>query len=337
MTIATTSNQKDFKNFYKSYYLTKNLTAKKIFAVIFCSFLISLFIGDINIEGVLIFLVKYVGIGLLFYFTYLLIPYFMSSNIHKSIIGNGIITLDESGIKFEFNDEIVLRKWHSIKSSDKVNDYLFIMLYDNTTYLIPTKSFPSTNDELNFISTIHSEIIKVRGQLAVPRSAKPPYLVGLIGLIPIIGAFVGLVLIMFGIFQYKDKWLVIIGSAGILFSVILYSTLFYEMKNNDTVHSGFSKLSQIQLNSLVKEIEFYKLQNGNYPANLEEIKSDAFSGITDPIQLNQGRKDNINYYYEKINNRYKLFSLGFDGLANTNDDIHPTLTSDTSKIGLITN
>jgi predicted PurR-regulated permease PerM len=57
------------------------------------------------------------------------------------------------------------------------------------------------------------------------QTAKPPYLLGLLCLIPLVGAFVGLGLLLLGLLKYKDKWLSIIGAAGILFTVLVYSML----------------------------------------------------------------------------------------------------------------
>ncbi len=335
MNLVFKAEQKDFRSFYRFFYLEKNLTGKKVAFVILGSFIIFLFIGDIK-ENVWFNLLKYFCFGLLSYFFYLFIPFLTSFRFHKSILGEQSLTIEESGIKFECNNVIVLRKWNSIKTADKIDNYLYIILRDNTTYIIPSNSFISSNDEINLISKIHSEIINVRGQLHLPANEKPPYWVGIFGFIPLVGTLVGFVLIMFGIFHYKDKWLVIVGSACILFTVFIYSTAFNEMNTPESFESSISKFSQNNLNNLVKEIEFYKLQNGEYPDSLRELKKDIFLLKTDPIQNNKGT--NVDYYYEKIHNRYKLFSLGKDGLANTEDDIHPTIIfTDTSKIGLIKN
>jgi hypothetical protein len=65
----------------------------------------------------------------------------------------------------------------------------------------------------------------------IPTKSKPPYLLGLLCLIPLVGAFVGLGLLLYGLLKYKDKWLSIIGAAGILWTILIYSTLFYAGKH----------------------------------------------------------------------------------------------------------
>lgn len=166
--------------------------------------------------------------------------------------------------------------------------------------------------------------------------SKPPYLLGLLCLIPLVGAFVGLGLLLYGLIKYKDKWLAIIGAAGILFTVIVYGSLFYAIRHASIFKKGFAEISQMQLNSLPKNIEFYKMQYGQYPDSLQQLLEDDKSApITDAIQLNQQRK-NLYYNYHRIGTKYILFSSGQDGIPHTQDDLLPQIEiNDSTKIGLI--
>jgi len=168
------------------------------------------------------------------------------------------------------------------------------------------------------------------------RKSRPPYLLGIICLMPLVGAFVGVGLLLYGIFKYKDKWLIGIGVFGILWTVGIYSFMFYYMKHGELSKKGFAEISQIQLNSLVKNIEFYKIQHGKYPDSLEELRQDdKFAPIDDAIQSVQQREDTY-YQYERVGDKYRLFSSGQDGIPNTKDDLYPEISiRDTSKIGLI--
>jgi hypothetical protein len=170
----------------------------------------------------------------------------------------------------------------------------------------------------------------------LPTKSRPPYLLGLLCLIPLVGAFVGLGLLLYGIFKYKNKWLSIIGAGGILFTVLFYGSFFYAMKNAPIFQKGFADISQVQLNSLTKNIEFYKLQHGQYPDSLQQLlNDDKFAPITDAIQLNQ-RRENSSYNYRKTGDKYLLFSSGQDGVPNTSDDLFPQIAvSDSTKVGLI--
>jgi hypothetical protein len=100
-------------------------------------------------------------------------------------------------------------------------------------------------------------------QTTIQHKSKPPYLLGFLCLIPLVGALVGLGLLLFGLLKYKNKWLSIIGAAGIAWTIIVYSTLFYAGTHASVFKKGFEDISQMQLNSLVKNIEFYKLAHGH--------------------------------------------------------------------------
>jgi hypothetical protein len=174
----------------------------------------------------------------------------------------------------------------------------------------------------------------MENQPIIINSQKPLYLVGLLCLIPLIGAFVGLVLLLLGIIKYKDKLLIVIGTFGIVFTVSIYSFLFYYIENSEEAKNGFKEVSQMQINNLIKNIEFYKLQNGQYPDSLPQLlATDKLTPINDAIQIVKHRKSTY-FTYKKIGGTYKLFSSGQDGISNTKDDIYPnTLISDSSKIG----
>ena len=169
----------------------------------------------------------------------------------------------------------------------------------------------------------------------LPKS-KPPYLLGLLCLMPLVGAFVGLGLLLYGLLKYKDKWLSIIGAAGIFWTIIVYSTLFYAGTHAAVFKKGFEEISQMQLNSLVKNIEFYKMTHGQYPDNLEQLlEDDKLAPINDAVQGMNTKGDSY-YNYQKIGDKYLLFSSGQDGIPNTKDDLFPQLTdSERSKLGLI--
>jgi len=163
-----------------------------------------------------------------------------------------------------------------------------------------------------------------------------PYLLGLLCILPLIGGFVGLGLLLLGIFKYKDKWLAIIGASGIIFTILVYFSLFYYMKNGDLSKKGFADLSQQQLNELVKTIEYYKLNNGVYPDSLQQLqKTNKYLIIVDAIQAVQ-KRSNVNYNYQKLENKYILFSSGQDGIPYTKDDLFPQVSiKELNKIGLI--
>jgi hypothetical protein len=159
---------------------------------------------------------------------------------------------------------------------------------------------------------------------------------GWLGLIPLVGGFVGIGLILLGIIKYRDKKLILIGIAALSFTVIAYSSLIYYFSYSEKARKDFSVFTQPQMNNLIKNIEFYKVEYGTYPENLNQLaKEDKFVQINDPMP--QGQKINHSeFYYKKLNQKYYLFSSGVDNIPFTSDDIYPSLKFyDSTKTGLI--
>jgi hypothetical protein len=159
------------------------------------------------------------------------------------------------------------------------------------------------------------------------KSAKHLYRRGWLGFIPLIGGFVGIGLMILGAFKYRDRKLIIIGSADLFFTVAIYSSMFYYFMYSDAAAKGFAQTSQMFLNGLVKELEFYKLKNGSYPDNLEQLprNEDMFS-IYDPLLARRPGTKDTKYNYRKTGDSYILFSSGIDRIPDTKDDIYPTVT-----------
>jgi hypothetical protein len=132
--------------------------------------------------------------------------------------------------------------------------------------------------------------------------------------------------------KYKDKKLTFIGIGCILFTILIYSTLYYVGFVSDFGKKGWDKHAEMALTTLVKHIEFYKLENGKYPDNLKQIESkNEFIFIVDPTQ--KADKDNPKYFnYKNLGEKYLLFSPGNDGITNTKDDIYPIIKTN-NKIG----
>ncbi len=239
---------------------------------------------------------------------------------------------------------IDFEKLMSSKSDDELQHYLDNSLkFTPETFEAVIKEFQKrgksiSNDELIKTKQI-IELKQVRDnhtQIS-DNKGRAHYLWGILGFIPIVGVFVGVILIILGVFRYGNKWLVIIGSACILLTVIFYVNLFDNLKTETKDKSNFATLSQIGLNLLIKEIEFYKVKHGVYPNQLEDLQeSENIISIIDPILLSNSTKGDLNYRYQKIGEKYKIYSVGVDMIDNTSDDLYPTISiTDSTKIGFI--
>lgn len=171
-----------------------------------------------------------------------------------------------------------------------------------------------------------------------------PYVVGGLSFIPLVGVLFGIVAIAWGLLTKKrgGKKLAIIGTCGIAFTVILYSSLFYFgfVKRGGIYDDLRAQLAESTLVQVVQAIEFYKIQNGNYPDSLKILKDslpeNSMLFVHDATDVKMGSESRY-YHYELIGeNHYYLLGVGPDGLAFTPDDILPKIQpGQSSKIGLL--
>jgi hypothetical protein len=302
-----------------------------------------------NFQNCLITIAIYlVVVSVYFYF----LPLWSANRkLSKSLIENSFsvekrkFTITDEGLRTEGTGYDLLRNWDSIKTARRKGKFVQIVTAGDGSVILSEKWFSSEVELSNFLGLIQSKITyQPQAKIINPKyssasfgAKKPPYLLGLLCIIPLIGAFVGAGLLLYGIFVYKDKWIIIIGAAGILFTVGLYSSLDYSSTHNDTFKKLWIETDKDELNGLVKQIEFYKIQSGHYPDSLKQmdLKGENIN-IFDPLLISSGDKNGI-YNYHRIGKKYTLFSSGIDKIPNTADDIYPSLQIDTSKIGLIIN
>jgi hypothetical protein len=164
---------------------------------------------------------------------------------------------------------------------------------------------------------------------------KPSYFLGLLCLIPLAGIVFGIIFLYKGIFRFKDKYFIIIGAVGLVFNIYVCGQLYYQLHDLYS-KTPFVSLSQGDLNSLVKHIEFYKVQYGAYPDSLEQLRKDGSIVTIEDVLLQIDQRKNNKFYYGRVKNKYYLFSSGLDKIPNTSDDLYPTINiSDSSKFGWI--
>lgn len=157
---------------------------------------------------------------------------------------------------------------------------------------------------------------------------KNVYFWGLLGLVPELGAIVGLILVVLGLVKLKDRVLVLIGLGCILFTLTLNYFVYYQIKKNPNLFGGIEQIAEIELNTLVKEIEFFKVQKGRYPYSLNELlENGSMVSIYDPFQFGKNSAKESQFKYNLIGSKYVLFSVGNDKVPNTIDDIYPTVIS----------
>jgi len=160
-----------------------------------------------------------------------------------------------------------------------------------------------------------------------------------ISFIPLIGIFTGIICIVIAVVGKKSnsKLLGGLGFAGIMFSVVLYGSLFYKMFNDEEFSKGFEVHAISAMTSLVRHIEYYKLQHGNYPGSMTALRENLKEGemvfsfdMSGPLNMDGQQRD---FYYEVTNDgeNYLLFGIGQDASPFTQDDIFPIIDPEKDK------
>jgi hypothetical protein len=145
--------------------------------------------------------------------------------------------------------------------------------------------------------------------------------------IPAIGVFFGLVSIVISMVNFKRfKLLFILGLSGIIFTIIIYSTLYYfgSVKRGGTYDKLRVTMNLYLLKEIDKEMINYKCRFGEYPTELKDLlKVNMNLDLKDPmIQVIKNYKGDSLFYYKLKPDSFELFSIGFDGKPFTSDDIH---------------
>jgi hypothetical protein len=172
-----------------------------------------------------------------------------------------------------------------------------------------------------------------------------PFVLAGLSFIPLIGVPFGIATLIWGLRTKKlgGRRLATIGACGIATTFIVYGALFYfGFQQRGGVYDDLrAKLAQSSINSLVPAIEFYKVQNGEYPASLEQLQKslpkDGFVSVFDPSAVQLTDKPRY-FFYERVGNEnYYLRGLGTDGKPFTADDIVPQIPKTPGgKLGLLT-
>ena len=160
---------------------------------------------------------------------------------------------------------------------------------------------------------------------------KTNYWYGLAGLIPNVGVVVGAILVFLG-FVKKDHKLKLVGILAMLFTPFCWLIILPLLTSSFFFKSSNIEFTNIYLNDIVKELEYYKSKSGKYPDSLGELRKqnklfvdfEVIKKIENPLK----KEKPIKFYYKKLDNDYILKSYGPDKKLHTQDDIYPKLKID---------
>lgn len=166
-----------------------------------------------------------------------------------------------------------------------------------------------------------------------------PFVLAGISFIPLIGIFTGIICIVIAVIGKKSNSRLLggLGVSGILLSVVLYGSLFYKMFNDGEFTKGFEVHSISAMTSLVRHIEYYRLQHGYYPESMAALRENLKEGemvfsfdMSGPLNVDGQQRE---FYYEVINSgeNYLLLGVGQDASPFTTDDIFPIIDPEKDK------
>ncbi|HEY5038815.1 MAG TPA: DUF255 domain-containing protein [bacterium] len=163
------------------------------------------------------------------------------------------------------------------------------------------------------------------------------YLIGFLSLVPFVGVMAALISIILGLIKIRQGgWKLFLlaflgmgvtGGAGYYY--------YYEMfvTREGIMGQAWEKITVDGLTQTVKNIEFYKMEHGQYPKALTDLPSDAKKNIYDMEAMHGNLHDLKLFLYDvQLDGQtYYLFSRGPDGEAFTADDLFPRLDPEASS------
>lgn len=331
---------KDLKRFYKQYLLKE--ASLKIIVIVPAPIVLVLSHNHYQMDSwklILEVMGWIVFFSLLIYFVPLWISYrkIIIRRKNGEYFGMKKMFVSDDGVLFQYEDKSNLCQWNSIVKSGFVKDFIFLKLIENRLIIIPKSIFTDVLEINNFLGDVNSRIYgnpaNVQYQKKKRKAPIILYFLTALCFIPFLGIIQGFIFLGLGIFKFKDKWFIIVAAIGLLIGSAV--TLYIEnILNNVCVKPGMKGIAEIELNETMRNLEIYKMHYGTYPESLKQLPStNGMTFIYDPIQSDgKNNSENlIEFNYKKVDEKYILFSSGFDKIPNTADDIFPTLDKDSTR------
>ncbi|HEX8974327.1 MAG TPA: RDD family protein [Patescibacteria group bacterium] len=156
------------------------------------------------------------------------------------------------------------------------------------------------------------------------------FILGIFSFIPGLGLFIGVLAIIFSAIAFLDAKKnkkpgrriaiagIILGILGIMFTIALYSSLYYfgfKAKSGPFTDIKIETTKTI-LQNTAGSLELYKKEHGNYPASIKDLQSDNKSVFGEDFY-----QQPLYYKVSGDGQSYELRSIGPDGQYGTVDDI----------------
>ena len=138
------------------------------------------------------------------------------------------LEIAEKGMVLSKGEEFENFNWNALKKFKVTPDFIWIQFQDNSFTLIMKSAFAKNDELANFIGELKQFYFAQRNLAIAKQPAdKPPYWLAIFLIIPIFGILMGLIMILLGIFRYKDKRFTLFSVAGLVVLFFLYFLITY--------------------------------------------------------------------------------------------------------------
>lgn len=151
--------------------------------------------------------------------------------------------------------------------------------------------------------------------------------------VPIVGVLPGGLCVVNAMVSRRENSNILgmLGTAGIVLTIFLAGVVIPKMVNSEQFVKGLEPHARSTMTTLVRHIEYYKLQYGEYPESIKALRDDLKEGemvysfdISAPTTLGMTARE---FHYELINDgrNYVLLGVGMDATPYTDDDVFPLI------------
>lgn len=259
----------------------------------------------------------------------------MTYNLYKSFKSlnsvphnNGLRTIlfADEGIIMGTEKQLT-QAWKSITRIEHRAKYIHIIFRDHSW--VPINKASLDRDTITHLIETIRRNTPGEASTSTAEKSKDIYWLGLLGIIPNVGLISGGILAIMG-FIRKDLKLGLIGAAGVLFTPLFWLLFTHFTSNSDAVIQDKIQFTKDRLNAVVKDIELYKVINGQYPDRLADVRNqnkllsdhELFTDFQPFKKISPAT-----FYYVKNESGFILKSFGPDRVIDTEDDIYPDLIS----------
>jgi hypothetical protein len=285
MEITIEITKEEYQSYIKQYYLKRNWT-KRIAILAIIAFALSVFTVISTKSGWKYlpwdFLVLAAILIILFFILPYVALYVQMLSKQKKVGANPIIwhyKISDDGVQIDDEHGSKFLSRGSLANVKVTNDFIVFSSQSGQLYFLPLSALENNDREkISGLITNYRNIPEVKSTITPKRL----YFIGVLCLVPFLGGAIGVVWIIMGITQYKDKLLIGMGAVG----VIITGCIFYGIIHANNIVSEYDKIDP-QTKSTTLPKDYLKLFGGKDTlSSIRTLNSKLRAPISDFIYKN---------------------------------------------------